>query len=183
MRKHYSKGELAKEILRGLALGGFIVTCFVCPNFAQVAKMFEADGWDNKRRLKQSLHGLKKKKLITFDKKDGSMIIEITEEGRKKILKYDYDEIEIREPKKWDRLWRIVIFDIPEVHKQARNALNLKLQELGFYALQKSVFLHSYDCKDEIDFIGEYFNVREHIKYFVIREIENEEYLKDWFFA
>lgn len=182
MRKNYSKGELAKDILKGLALGGFIVACFACPNFAQVAKMFKANDWDERRRLKQSLRGLEKKKLIKFDEKNDKMIIEITEDGKKKVLKYKYEEMEIKKPKKWDKLWRMVIFDIPEVHKKARNALNLKLQELGFYPLQKSVFLHPFDCRNEIDFIGEYFNVREHINYFVVNEIEREDYFKYWFF-
>lgn len=183
MKNSYQRGELAKEILKGLALGGFIAVCFVCPNFAQVAKMFEADDWDKRRRLGQSLKGLEKQKLIKFDEKNDKMIIEITEEGKRKVLKYKFEDIQIKEPKKWDKQWRLVIFDIPEVHKRARNALNLKLQELGFYPLQKSVFLYVYDCKDEIDFIGEYFNIREHINYFVVKEIEKEDFFKNWFFG
>jgi len=31
MKNKYSKGELSKEILKGLALGGFVVACFVAP--------------------------------------------------------------------------------------------------------------------------------------------------------
>src|SRR3989344_4593151 len=60
---------------------------------------------------------------------------------------------EIKKPARWDKLWRLVIFDIPEEERTGRMALAAKLKELGFYPLQKSVFIHPYECKDEIDFI------------------------------
>ena len=42
---------------------------------------------------------------------------------------------------RWDRRWRILIFDIPEKQKYKRNFLRQKLIELGFYQLQKSVWI------------------------------------------
>ena len=56
-----------------------------------------------------------------------------------------------------DGEWRIVIFDIPEKFKKAREALRMKLKELGFLELQKSVFIFPYECEDEINFIVEVF--------------------------
>ena len=38
--KNYKRGEMAKEILKGLVLGGFIVACFALPGLAQVATLF-----------------------------------------------------------------------------------------------------------------------------------------------
>ncbi len=183
MKNKYSKGELSREILKGLALGGFIAVCFVAPNFAQVAGMFKTKNSQDRWRLRRTLANLTKEKLveISYDKK-GNEIIKITGEGKKRILKYKYEDLKIPVPKKWDKTWRLVMFDIPEVHKKARNALTFKLQDLGFYPIQKSVFIFPFECRDEIDFICEHFKVREFVNHFlVVKEPENEDYLRQWF--
>jgi len=52
--------------------------------------------------------------------------------------------------KKWDKKWRIVMFDIPmELHKQ-RILLRKKLIQVGFFPLQKSVFVFPYSCEYEL---------------------------------
>ncbi len=182
MEEKYSKGELAKEILKGLALGGFIAVCFVAPNMAQVLKLFDAKKDKDKRKIRRSLNNLNKQKLvkISYDKK-GNQVIKITEGGKKRILKYKYQDLKIDKTKKWDKLWRLVIFDIPEVHKIARDGMTFKLQDMGFFALQKSVFISPYDCKDKLDFICEYFKIGDFVNYFVIKEVEDDSYLKKHF--
>ncbi len=51
---------------------------------------------------------------------------------------------------KWDKKWRVIIFDIPqELHKE-RVKLRQKLKSLGFFMLQKSVFIFPYSCEEEI---------------------------------
>ena len=182
MKNKYSRGELTKEILKGLALGGFIVACFIAPNLAQVAKMFDTKNPKDRWRIKRTLYNLTKEKLvkITYDKK-GNEIIKITDEGKKRVLKYKLDDMKISEPKKWDKTWRLVMFDIPEAKRRARDAVNFKLQDLGFYPLQKSVFIFPYECRDEIDFVCEHFKIREFVNYFEVKNPENEAYLRQYF--
>lgn len=50
----------------------------------------------------------------------------------------------------WDRKWRVVIFDIEEKEKRARNALRQKLISLGFGELQKSVYITPLDVLSDI---------------------------------
>ena len=51
---------------------------------------------------------------------------------------------------KWDKKWRVVIFDIPqELHKE-RVKFRRKLKSLGFVMLQKSVFVFPYSCHEEV---------------------------------
>lgn len=182
MKKKYSKGELSKEILKSLAIGGFVAACFVAPNFAQVAKLFGANNAKDKWRLRRTLYNLTEEKLvkISYNKK-GEEIIKITGDGEKRILKYNLNDMKIAVPKKWDNWWRLVIFDIPEHCKQVRDALTSKLRELGFYPLQKSVFIFPYKCRDEIDFVCEHFKVRGYVNFFLVKKPENEEYLRQWF--
>ena len=78
-------------------------------------------------------------------------------------------------------MWRMVIFDIPEKRKKARNAINFKLKELGFYPIQKSTFIFPYECKNEIDFIGEHFFARKYISYIIAKYIDDEKKLRKLF--
>ena len=104
-------------------------------------------------------------RLIDYkEDKDGFVKIVLTKEGQKKALKFKLDEMKIKKPAKWDGEWRIVIFDIPERFKKAREALRKKLKDLGFIKLQESVFVFPYECENEIDFVIEVFLIRPFVK-------------------
>lgn len=72
----------------------------------------------------------------------------------------------------------MVLFDIPEKIRKGRDALRDKLKDLGFYELQKSVWVHPYPCEDEINFITEVFDLRPYIRFAEIAKITNEAKLK-----
>ena len=98
--------------------------------------------------------------------------------GKKYALHCKLDEMQIKTPDRWDGLWRIVIFDIPEKRKKAREALRSKLKELGFRELQKSVLVYPYECENEVDFICEVFELRNNVRYIKTNYISNEAELK-----
>jgi len=183
IREKYNRGELAKEILKGLALGGLIVASFALPNLPQVFSFFGIKNAKDRYRMKRAIESLKKGKLIEIYEKGDDEIMEITEKGKKKILKYKFDDMNLVRPKKWDGLWRIISFDIPERYKRERNALTGKLKDMEIYPLQKSVFICPFECHNEIDFVGEVLDVRKYIHYFVAKEIDekDEDFLKRYY--
>ncbi len=63
-------------------------------------------------------------------------------------------------PKKWDYLWRLVIFDIPERSRYLRDALRYELIQLGFFMLQESVYVMPFDCVKEVDEISKLLHIR-----------------------
>ncbi len=109
---------------------------------------------------------------------DGSISIVLTEEGKNRALKFNVDSLAIPKPVIWDRRWRLVFFDVPEKKRRGRDALRLKLRELGFYEWQKSVFVHPYPCRDQIDFIVEFFELRPFVRYGDLINPTNEAELK-----
>ena len=132
----------------------------------------------NQERLKEIVREFYREKLVDYkEKENGTIEVVLTEKGKLKALRGKIDELEVKIPKTWDNLWRIVIFDIPEKKRKARGALRNKLKELGFVELQKSVFIFPYECKEEIEFIVEVFNIRKYVRYLVVKEITNEEEL------
>ena len=42
----------------------------------------------------------------------------LTDKGKNKAITFKIDSMEIKKPKQWDNKWRIVLFDIPEKHKE-----------------------------------------------------------------
>ena len=89
--------------------------------------------------------------------------------------------MKITEQPKWDGLWRIVMFDVPEGKRAARLAINLALKKLGCVQYQKSVFITPYPCANEINFVGECFDARRHLLLITAKEIENEIKIKKHF--
>ncbi len=121
-------------------------------------------------------------KLVDYkENNNGTVRLTLSEKGKNKILKYDLDKIEIKKPAQWDKLWRLVVFDIPEEERSGRMALVAKLKELGFYPMQKSVFIHPYECKDEIDFITEIFDLAPYVRFLRVKDIDIEQDLKERF--
>lgn len=109
---------------------------------------------------------------------DGTISIVLTEDGQKKALRYNIDDIKIKTPSKWDKKWRLVIFDIPEKKKHAREVLRSKLKELGFHQFQKSCFIYPYECENEINFVVELFELRLCVTLIKAEKITNEAALK-----
>ena len=96
-----------------------------------------------------ALRRLEKKKLIKF--KDSDSFI-LTEGGKGILLKFEIDDIKLSDftPGNWDKKWRVLIFDIPEINRAARDVFRGKIQELEFYKLQKSVYVTPRPCEREI---------------------------------
>lgn len=64
---------------------------------------------------------------------------------------------------KWDKKWRLVIFDIPEEMHKERIKFRKKIKALGFEMIQKSVFIFPHPCFEEISDIAASLKVSDYI--------------------
>ena len=160
-----------KTILKFLGMGGVLLAVITAPNAAIAFKFLLKDenhvSWKkfNQSSARRYVGRLEKRKLIKRKMKGGRSEMILTEKGREELLKYDIDKIKLKNNEPWDGKWRVVIFDIPEDKKQARDALRSKFKHLGMLQLQKSVFVYPFDCKKEIDFVSDFFEVGDDILY------------------
>ncbi|MDO8676094.1 MAG: hypothetical protein Q7K16_00305 [Candidatus Azambacteria bacterium] len=178
------KRDLIKSILIGLgAIGVVVVIGAIAPGLFEIfrkRKIFK-NKYDRNGFNRRIVY-LKSKKLIQInDNSDGTCAVELTEKGRRKILKYDIDTLKIKPMKKWDGRWRFVMFDIPDKHRKTSNALREKLKELGFFQFQKSIWVYPYPINDEITFISEIFSIRQFVKTGEIINLEDDSQLKSAF--
>lgn len=171
---------LAKDVLLVLAATGLVGLAVIMPGAgALVAKEITASRRraDFNKRLKR----MKRSGYVEILDRNGETVIKITKQGIEKAMHYKFDQMQIKQPVRWDKKWRVVIFDIPEEKKRLRDKLREKLQSLGFYSLNRSVFVHPYPCLDEIEFIREVFSVGGEVTYILAQDIENKEDLLGWF--
>jgi phenylacetic acid degradation operon negative regulatory protein len=103
----------------------------------------------SKEGFHMALRKLKRRELIRFTDNDQ---FTLTEKGRGILLKFEIDDIKLPDfsLQNWDGNWRVLIFDVPEISRAARDILRSKIQELGFYTLQKSVYVTPRPCEKEI---------------------------------
>jgi hypothetical protein len=129
----------------------------------------------DRRYLIKIVREFRNERLVNYvEKKNGDVVIVLSDKGKRKVLEFSIDNIRIGKPIHWDKKWRIVMFDIPEKRRAARNVLREKLKNIGFKEIQKSVFVHPYPCFDEINFITEYFQLRRYVRYGEVLSLTND---------
>lgn len=174
--------ETTKELLLYLAVAGMVAVATTSPYFlVNLAKRYlqERNLSPEKKRARnvaQALASAKRSKLIILREKDGKFIVELSERGKRMIRELDFENLKIPIPSKWDRKWRMVIFDIPEKNqgKFARHALTEKLHRLGFMQFQKSVWVHPYPCENEVKLVAENFEVSRFVHVVVAESISSD---------
>ncbi len=167
-------------ILRFIAGGGFLTIGILAPNstkiFDKPAIKFldKLDKRAQDRELRRVTHYMKQRGLITFGTKDYEHGIELTDLGIAKLNKIKFSQLSISRPEKWDKKWRIIFFDVPEIERAKRNSLTLKIKQLGLQQLQKSIWIHPYPFRGEIEYVGEILGVRNYITYIEVESIDNQ---------
>jgi len=147
----------------------------------EISKRLDSNKALDERAIRRGLYQLKRQKFIEYKILPNNKVkAELTKKGRKRFEIYNFEDLKIKPSRNWDKKWRIVIFDIPEKKKGAREALREKLKKLGFFRIQKSVWVYPYECKDEIDFVCEFFNVENYVLYFSA-PLESDHSLRKYF--
>jgi len=173
------KRKVLLLLLAGLALG---LTRSPKKHFwilKQIPKEWEKE---NRQALQRAINSLYTSRLVEEkNHKDGTTTLVLNENGKIKALRFNLDRLEIKKPTRWDKKWRIVMFDIPEKLKRLRDSLRLHFQEIGLIELQKSVLVYPYPCNKEIEFILEFYNARKYVRFVLAERIDNELHLKKKF--
>lgn len=181
------RGELIKKVAlaagKGVAVGALVAFPPLAMSFKTIMEIIEErEGRrPERKKIKRVLYNLEKRKLISLKEAGGELIATFNEKGKKLVLKYKFDELATKKPSKWDKKWRIVIFDIPEKKKRARGVLRDKLKQLGFYQLQRSVFVHPFECQREIELVSRFYEVEPYVYFIRADYIDNQEKLKEKF--
>ena len=171
---------LVDGILKLLVGGSALTAVLIAPNITQVLdKPLERfsrkmDKRQREREIQKALYYMKEHHLVSGSYDHG---LKITPNGKKRLAKANLDYLKIPQPKKWDKKWRLVIFDIPEKYKTGRDALTCKLKDLGFFPLQRSALVYPYPCRKEIEVITAAFGINQYVSYIETNHIDQQKHL------
>lgn len=172
------KSEIQKLILSSVKVAGILSIGLVAPQV--IGAMSKLGLIPNKRQeeiVRSSASKLVKKGLLIFE--DGRY--QLTRDGEKKLRQWEFEGYRFRQPQKWDKKWRVIIFDIPEKKRKARDQIRILLASAGFCRLQDSVWVYPYDCEDIIGLLKTDFGVGRDLLYMIVDEIENDKHLRENF--
>lgn len=173
-------GYLQKAILVTIGVTGVLAVGLVAPN---ALKLFGGTLGKKLRYIERSRAAttrLVQKGYVEFVTHNGKKVLCITEEGKKFL-----DELEVVnafqegsiKPKKWDRRWRLVVFDIPEHRRAVRNRLREMIVAFGFIRIQNSVWVYPYDCEELVTLLKSDLRMGREVLYAVVEKIENDKWL------
>ena len=95
----------------------------------------------NKASLAKALKRLREGGFVDFIEED-EVVLKLTDKGRKRAVIADLQNTEGA----WDGKWRVVVFDVPETRRLARDLLRRNLKVWGFTQWQKSVWVTKKNC-------------------------------------
>jgi DNA-binding transcriptional regulator PaaX len=131
----------------------------VAPNATQGLALLlnksNKSGVDHKRVLAE----LKRQGLVQIKQDADRLHYTVTPAGAYRLQQLMLDEIIIEIPKKWDKRWRVVSFDVPISYSKQRMAFTQKLRGYHFVLLQKSVWIHPAPCFDQIEQLASHYNI------------------------
>ncbi len=154
------KSEIARDIISGLAIAGMILVAANSPYFVNnLIKSFKKTKKYPRKKIYDTFYSLKRQGCVKIEKKNNQIYVSLTENGKKKANWLQINNLKIRRFKKWDKKWRLVLFDIAQLKKIYREAFRGKLKELGFYPLQKSIWVHPFDCEAEVELLRDFFGL------------------------
>ncbi len=167
-----------KTILVILAAGTVTVAAAALPGAIPLLLPFIRKKSENAKRhsLENALQRLREQRMLRWEVKNGNFHLAITEKGKKRLRAFEIDSMRLHVPKRWDGYWTVILFDIPESYKVARDALRSKLKQLGCLQFHKSVFVHPAPCEDEVDFITELFDIRRFVTVFQTKSLGHQEH-------
>ena len=179
----YERVSIKKKILI-LLLGGLALGLTHSPKryFNILGEMTNEWKGIKKSSVKRTIKSLYRIGMLKEVKnQDDTISMILSEKGEKMAEIYSLDNLKINKPKKWDGNWRVVIFDIPERIKKVREAFRMHLLNIGFYELQKSVFVCPFPCVEEINQIIDFYDISEYVRILMAHSVDNEDELKSKF--
>lgn len=177
--KRTRRENLQKIILGTVATAGVLAVGLMAPNvITALNKIGILPNPRRKEYISSSASKLLKKGLMKIE----SGRYELTGKGKDILRRWEIIDYKIKIPKRWDRKWRLVIYDISEKKKgKVRRQIGDLFKSTGFYRLQDSIWVYPYDCEDIIGLLKTDFGVGKEILYIIADEIENDKHLREHF--
>ncbi|OGG57485.1 CRISPR-associated endonuclease Cas2 [Candidatus Kaiserbacteria bacterium RIFCSPHIGHO2_01_FULL_55_17] len=183
VRKQRKKRYIQDAILTTLAgVGALAVVALAPAVLIAVGQIAKQSGYKMGWRARTAAGRLAQKGLVRFVEIHGKKHVEITEAGRR-FFALESAKLEARTHRKlrWDRRYRMVIFDIPETRRGTRERLRRLMREFGFLRIQDSVWVSPHECEELVALIKAELRIGKDVLYVIVESIENDAWVRRYF--
>ena len=116
--------------------------------------------------------------MLEATQKNNQKFLQLTKTGQLEVLLIKARKISVQ---KWDGRWRLIMFDIPEAHKNKRQLFRSLLKENGFYKLQASVYISPFALNSSaVSYLTET-GLIQFIRILRVDKMDNDKNLKKYF--
>jgi len=151
----------AGQIVLALAgVAGVIAVATIAPNALKLFKSVPALRKSLRRsnhpteKIAKVFYYLKRKGYVRLLHKGDEVFVELTQAGKKRLLKVNLENLKISKNQQWDGRWWFVLADIPtKDHRNQADSLRRKIRRLGLYPLQRTVWVYPFDPTEQIAFV------------------------------
>ena len=184
MARNETTSAIIDGILKISVSVGTVSLAIITPNIMKVLDaptqkfLNSLDKRSQERELRRVMNYVLREKLITEHYQHG---IVLSKSAKKRLEKREFNSLSIERPEKWDKHWRLVIFDIPEEKHIERASFTGKIKQLGFQHLQQSVWVHPFPCKEVVARIVTEYSIEKYVTYIETSHIDNDHLLKKRF--
>jgi len=176
-------GAISKLILKLIAAGALTSLAGLSKNPTKTNRALDDLCDYGEQQIKRCLIHLRMQRYIKYSAKDLDMPLVLTKKGLMRLNARTIKDILMRIAKKrWDHLWRMVVFDIPETKRVSRNCFRKGLRDMGFFPYQQSMYVTPFACENIIWDLARKYRVAKYILVSVTPNLgRRESYALDWF--
>lgn len=177
-RNRKSKNDLQKIVLGTVAAAGIMSIAILAPNVLQALDKLGLLRLHRQEEIIKITRGrLIKAGLLKYD----NGFLRVTPKGEIKLRQLELNEFKLKKPKRWDKKWRMLIFDIKESRAGLRDKVRRTLVAIGFQRLQNSVWVYPYPCDDLITLLKADFKIGSELLYIIADTIEHDKPIRKVF--
>lgn len=176
-------GYVQNAVLAAVGIAGIIAVVMIAPNIFQAfPRIMGKKRYQLAFQARTAVSRLVVRGFVRFVEKGGKKFIEITDEGARALaIEQEKTRLMAAHKKRWDKRYRIVMFDISQKRKPDRERVRMFIRECGFLRLQDSVWVFPYDCEELITLLKADMRIGKDVLYAVVESIENDGWIKKHF--
>ncbi len=176
------RGAVSMAILGIVGAAGLIALAVAAPNVVQILRVFKKN--DRRYRtpayVSKTIQKLHRQGLVYVFEQNDEEVVRLTEKGQRELLRYQLKEKRLKKWR-WDGKWRLLIFDIEEKRRFARDRARGDMLSFGFLRLQDSVWVYPYECDKVVELLKAQYKIGKEMLYIVTEHLDGDEVLKKKF--
>ena len=173
---------IMEEKLPGEA--GIITIATLAPNMFQALKFLRLDKKLKQRKqssITRARGRLIEKGILKQITTAKGKALKLTTKGEQLYEKISFSRIVLKRQKKWDKRWRMLVFDIIEERKGDRDEISRVLKKMDFLMIQDSVYIYPYPCDEFVALLKANFRIGKNLLYLIVEQIENDKKFREHF--